>query len=100
MESGRRKFMGALGLAAAGATLASPAIAQISPDIQWRLTSSFLPSLDLIYGGADTLAKTLADLTDGHFTIKVSPAGEIAPALDALDAVADGRAECAHTPLS
>ena len=100
MESGRRQFLGALGLAGAGAALASPVIAQSSPNVEWRLTSSFLPSLDLIYGGADTLAKTLADLTDGHFTLKVSPAGEIAPALDALDAVTDGRAECAHTPLS
>ena len=42
----------------------------------------------------------MSDLTDGHFTIKISPAGEIAPALEALDAVADGRAECAHTALS
>ena len=41
-----------------------------------------------------------SDLTDGHFTLSISPPGEIAPALEALDAVADGSAECAHTALA
>ena len=100
MTNGRRRFLTGFGAAATGAALAGPAIAQTSPDVEWRLTSSFLPNLDLIYGGAETLAKALSELTDGHFTIKISPAGEIAPALDALDAVADGRADCAHTALS
>ena len=80
MTSGRRQFLRGLGLAAAGASLASPAIADPAPDVEWRLTSSFVPSIDLIYGGAETLAKTVSDLTDGHFTLKISPAGEIAPA--------------------
>jgi TRAP-type mannitol/chloroaromatic compound transport system substrate-binding protein len=80
--------------------LATPALADPAPDVQWRMTSSFPPSLDLIYGGGETIARALADLTDGHFTLAVSPAGEIAPALEALDAVADGRAECAHTALA
>ena len=39
-------------------------------------------------------------MTDGQFTVKVRPAGDIAGALDALDAVAEGKAECAHTALS
>jgi len=100
MAAGRRQFLTGLGVAVAGAPFATPALADPSPDVQWRMTSSFLPQLDLIYGGAETLARSLADLTDGHFTIKVSPAGEIAPAIEALDAVADGRAECAHTSLA
>jgi TRAP-type mannitol/chloroaromatic compound transport system substrate-binding protein len=100
MASGRRQFIAGLGVAAAGIRLSTPALADPSPDVQWRLTSSFQPSLDLIYGGADTLARALADLTDGHFTLHVAPAGEIAPAVEALDAVADGRAECAHTSLA
>ncbi len=100
MAAGRRQFLTGLGVAAAGAGLAAPAVADPSPDVQWRLTSSFQPQLDLIYGGSETLAHALADLTDGHFTLHVAPAGEIAPALEALDAVADGRAECAHTSLA
>src|SRR6202043_3527822 len=74
MESGRRKFLG-LGFAAAGAGMTSPAIADPAPDVEWRLTSSFVSSLDLIYGGAETLSKAVLDLTDGHFVIKVAPAG-------------------------
>jgi TRAP-type mannitol/chloroaromatic compound transport system substrate-binding protein len=100
MAAGRREFIAGLGAAAAGMGLATPALADPAPDVQWRMTSSFPPSLDLIYGGGETIARALADLTDGHFTLGVSPAGEIAPALEALDAVADGRAECAHTALA
>ena len=100
MASRRRDFLQGLGLAAVGASFPAPALAQGSPDVEWRLSSSFVATLDLIFGGAETFSKALADLTDGHFKIRVSPAGEIAPALEAIDAVADGRAECAHTALS
>ena len=100
MAAGRRQFIAGLGAAAAGAGIASPALANPSPDVQWTLTSSFPTSLDLIYGGAQTIAAAVSDMTDGHFTIKPSPAGDIAPALEALDAVGDGRADCAHTALS
>jgi TRAP-type mannitol/chloroaromatic compound transport system substrate-binding protein len=99
MTTGRRQFIAGLGAAAAGAGLAKPALAEPTPDVQWRLTSSFATTLDLIYGGAETIARALSDLTDGHFSLRLAPAGEIAPALEALDAVADGRAECAHTAL-
>ena len=100
MAAGRRQFIVGLGAAAAGAGIAAPALADTTPNVQWKLTSSFPTSLDLIYGGAETLANAVSDMTDGRFTIKLSPPGEIAPALEALDAVADGRADCAHTALS
>ncbi len=100
MAAGRRQFITGLGVAAAGVGLARPALADAAPDVQWRMTSSFQPQLDLIYGGGETLARALLDLTDGHFTLNIAPAGEIAPALEALDAVADGKAECAHTSLA
>ena len=53
----RREFtkLALLG-AAAGTTLAAPAIAQSAPAIRWRLTSSFPKSLDTIYGGGVFLA--------------------------------------------
>ncbi len=59
-----------------------------------------MPSLDLIYGGAETFAAAVGELTDGKFTVQVSPAGEIASALETLDAVSNGGADCAHTALS
>jgi len=97
--NGRRNFLTGLGLGL-GAALSAPAIADPSPDVEWKITSSFNPSLDLIYGGGETLAKALADLTDGHFKLKISPAGEIAPAGEAIDAVASGKADGAHTALA
>ena len=99
MRAARRRFIGGLGVAAAGA-MAGPALADPSPDLRWRMTSAFQPDLDFLFGGAQTFAQALSDMTDGHFTVAVSAAGEIAPALGALDAVADGKAECAHTALS
>ncbi|TBW40927.1 ABC transporter substrate-binding protein [Siculibacillus lacustris] len=97
----RRQFLraasiGALG-GAAGLPLAAPAIAQSAPKIEWRLTSSFPKSLDTIYGGAELLARTVAEATDGAFRIQVFAAGELVPGLQAADAVSDGTLEMAHT---
>ena len=49
----RRDFLKVSAAGAAAAAVASPAIAQSSPEIKWRLTSSFPKSLDTIYGGAE-----------------------------------------------
>ena len=95
----RRDFLSGLTLGAAGA-LAAPALADPAPDVEWRITSSFNPGLDLIAAGQQVLAKTLSDLTEGHFRLKIAPPGEIAPASEALQAVSDGKAEGAHTALA
>lgn len=92
----RRTFLGS-GLAAGSAALAAPAIAQSSPEIQWRLTSSFPKTLDVIYGAAETLAKSVSEATDGKFRIQVFAAGEIVGGLQAQDAVSNGTLEMAHT---
>lgn len=97
----RRSFLrsGAIGSAAAatGASLAAPAIAQEAATVNWRLTSSFPQALDTIYGGAETLAKYVKEMTDGAFNIQVFAAGEIVPGLQAADATAKGTVQCCHT---
>ena len=94
----RRKFLKTAGLTAAGATtIAAPAIAQSAPEVKWRLASSFPKSLDTIYGGAEVMAKAVAEMTDGKFQIQVFAAGEIVPGLQALDATSNGTVECCHT---
>ena len=96
----RRKFLKDISLgagAAAATTLAAPAIAQSLPTIKWRLTSSFPKSLDTVFGGAELLAKRVRAITGGKFDIRVFPAGEIVPGLQALDAVQQGTVECCHT---
>src|SRR5438105_10135301 len=95
----RRSF---LKKAAAGATLgaiAAPAIAQSQPSIQWRMAASWPKSLDTIYGGAELIAKRVAELTDGKFQIRPFAAGEIVPAAQVLDAVQAGTVELGHTAL-
>ncbi len=86
------------GAAAAGtATLAAPAVAQTSPTVTWRLTSSFPKSLDTIYGASDTLSRYVSEATDGAFTIQVFPAGELVPGLEAANEVGAGNVEACHT---
>jgi TRAP-type mannitol/chloroaromatic compound transport system substrate-binding protein len=97
----RRSFIKNAGLggigAAAATTLAAPAIAQSSPKITWRCTSSFPKALDTIYGAAETMANYVKESTDGNFEIQVFAAGEIVGGLQAMDAAAAGTVEMAHT---
>ena len=107
---GRRRFMATAAAGVAGGVLAgpglraedapaNPATPSVAPEVVWRLTSSFPKTLDLMYGGAETFARTVADLTGGKFRIDVSPAGEIVPGLQAFDAVQAGTVEACQTSM-
>src|ERR671915_1531377 len=93
----RRQFLTAAGASLAATALAKPAIAQSSPALKWRLTSSYPKSLDTLYGGAEIFARAVAEATDNKFQIQVSAGGEIVPGLQALDAVQAGNVEMCHT---
>ncbi len=87
----------AAGIAAVPVMLAAPAIAQTTPEVRWRLTSSFGRNLDVLFGTAEAVGRRVGELTEGRFRITAFPGGEIAPPLSALDAVQNGSVECAHT---
>jgi TRAP-type mannitol/chloroaromatic compound transport system substrate-binding protein len=93
----RRDFIKATGIGVAAATIAAPAIAQSAPEIKWRMTCSWPKSLDTLYGGAEVMAKAVAEATDNKFQIQVFAAGEIVPGLQVLDAVQNGTVEMGHT---
>ena len=93
----RRSFMTAGGVGLAAAAIAAPAIAQSQPEIKWRLAASWPKSLDTLYGGAEYLAKRVAEATDNKFQIRVFAAGEIVPAFQVLDAVQNNTVEMGHT---
>src|SRR5882762_8817078 len=93
----RRDFLKVSATGAAVAAVASPAIAQSSPEIKWRMTSSFPKSLDTIFGGGEYFAKQVAEMTDNKFQIQVFQAGELVPGLQALDATSKNVVEMCHT---
>ena len=98
----RRKFLkvaGTGGVAAAAGAVAAPAIAQGSPEIKWRQTTSWPKSLDTLHGGAEYIGKRVAEMTDGKFQIQTFAGGEIVPGLQVLDAVQNGTVECGHTAM-
>ncbi|EUC00585.1 Extracellular solute-binding protein, family 7 [Rhizobium sp. CF080] len=83
--------------AAAATALAAPAIAQESPKITWRMTSSFTKNTDILWSAATDIAESVKEASDGNFTIHTFAAGEIVPPLQAADAVSNGTVEMAHT---
>jgi len=99
----RRAFLRAGAAAAAVAApvpVAAPAIAQSAPEIRWRMTSSFTKSHEILFGTCQLLCRYVAEATDNKFQIQAYSAGELATSRQALDVVASGAVECAHTPLS
>src|SRR6202166_2607194 len=81
----RRDFLKVSATGAAVAAVASPAIAQSSPEIKWSMKYSFPKSLDTIYGGAEYFAKQVAEMTDNKFQIQVFQAGGLVPGLQAVE---------------
>jgi TRAP-type mannitol/chloroaromatic compound transport system substrate-binding protein len=93
----RRAFITTGGLGLAGAALAAPALAQSQPEIKWRMAASWPKSLDTLFGGAEFVAKRVAEATDNKFQIRAFAGGEIVPALQVLDAVQNNTVEMGHT---
>jgi TRAP-type mannitol/chloroaromatic compound transport system substrate-binding protein len=97
----RRAFL-RTGAAAAVSSpaVAAPAVAQSAPEVRWRMASSFPKSQEILFGTGQTLCTYVAEATDNRFQIQANAAGELATSRQALDVVASGAVECAHTPLS
>jgi len=94
----RRRFLKSAGVAGAGSAIAAPAIAQGSPEIRWRMPTSWPKALDTLQGGADYFVKLVAEATDGKFQIRTIAGGDAQiPALEVTDAVSRGTVEACHT---
>ncbi|MGP1383275.1 MAG: TRAP transporter substrate-binding protein [Thainema sp.] len=65
--------------------------------VQWRMASSYTPSLDTVYGGSEVFVERVKELTNGRFEMILSTAGEIVPGLEVLDAVQQGTVQAGHT---
>ncbi|MEO6928647.1 MAG: twin-arginine translocation signal domain-containing protein, partial [Casimicrobiaceae bacterium] len=93
----RRSFIKHTGLAGILAASAAPAFAQATPEVKWRLASSFPRSLDTIFGAAEVISKRVASATNNKFQIQTFAGGEIVPAFGVVDAVQNATVQCAHT---
>jgi TRAP-type mannitol/chloroaromatic compound transport system substrate-binding protein len=92
----RRRFIatasGVVVAAAAAAIVDAPnVIAQ--PKVQWRMSTAWTPSLDVLQGAAQRLAKVVEEMSGGRFRIEIFPGGQIMPPFACFDAASQGTIE-------
>jgi TRAP-type mannitol/chloroaromatic compound transport system substrate-binding protein len=92
----RRRFIatasGAVAAAAAATIVDAPnVIAQ--PKVQWRMSTTYTRSFDVLQGAAETLAKVVDEISGGRFRIEVFPGGQIMPPFECFDAASRGTIE-------
>ena len=92
----RRRF-----LVTAGGVVAAAATASITdspnviaqPKVQWRMSTTWSPVLDVLQGAAQRLAKIVEETSGGRFQIKVFPGGQIMQPFECFDAASKGTIE-------
>jgi TRAP-type mannitol/chloroaromatic compound transport system substrate-binding protein len=92
----RRGFIVKAGgtLAAVGAAVVVDApnvIAQ--PKVQWQMSTTWTPALDVLQGSAEQLARLVEEMSGGRFKIEVFPGGQKIPPLACFDAASQGTIE-------
>jgi len=91
----RRRFLakasGAAAVAAATIVDAPNVIAQ--PKIQWRMSTAYPASSDIVHGAALHLAQIVEEVSGGRFRIEVLPGGQILPPFECFDAASKGTVE-------
>ncbi len=83
------------GVVASSAIVAAPAVIE-KPKIQWRMVTTWPKNFPGLGSGASLLAKFISEASGGRLQVKVYGAGEIVPALESMDAVANGTVEMGH----
>ena len=92
--------LGAVALTACGkkestaAQAGAPAVSQ--QRIEWRMVTTWPKNFPGLGVGAEKLAQRINEMSGGRLTVRVFAAGEMVPALQALDAVIEGSAEMSH----
>lgn len=92
----RRRFIvkagSALTAGGAAALLGAPnVIAQ--PKVQWRMSTSWTATFDIVQGAAQRLAQVVDEMSGGRFRIEVFPGGQIMPPFECFDAASRGTIE-------
>ena len=96
MTTGRRNFIAKAGGAMAAVTAVGLADAPnviAQPKVQWRMSTTWPPALDLLQGKAQRLAKIVEETSGGRFRIEVFPGGQIMQPFECFDATSKGKIE-------
>ena len=103
----RRKILQATGLAAA-AGLISACNNGGSPDIpaestktikkkrEWKMVTTWPKNFPGLGTGAQRIADSITNMSDGRLTVKLFAAGELVPAFECFDAVRENKAQMFH----
>jgi TRAP-type mannitol/chloroaromatic compound transport system substrate-binding protein len=92
----RRRFIakaGGMMAAVAAATIVDAPNVIAPPKVQWRMSTAWTPSLDVLQGAAQRLAKIVDEMSGGRFRIEVFPGGQIMDPLACFDAASQGKIE-------
>jgi TRAP-type mannitol/chloroaromatic compound transport system substrate-binding protein len=92
----RRSLIRNAGIAGVLASGIAPAV-HAQAAVRWRLASSFPKSLDTLFGGAETFARSVKAMSGGRFEISTHAAGELMPPFGVVDGVQNGTVEIAQT---
>ncbi|MGB3618598.1 MAG: TRAP transporter substrate-binding protein [Catalinimonas sp.] len=99
----RRSFLQRSALAAGSALLAGcgderPArpVARSDRTYRWRMLTTWPPNFPILGEGCALLADWVREMSGGRLDIQVFGGGELVPALEVFDAVANGVAEIGH----
>jgi len=90
----RRKFLTAAAVTAATSALSTPALSQNRR--QWRLITAVPRNLPALGTVPQWFADKVTAATGGRIEVKLYAAGEVVPAFESIDAVADGTAQIGH----
>jgi TRAP-type mannitol/chloroaromatic compound transport system substrate-binding protein len=91
----RRRFLTKATIAAGAAavsTLSAPSVIA-QPKIQWRMSTTWTPSLDMLQGSAERLGTVVEAMSGGRFRIEVFPGGQIVQPFECFDAASRGTIE-------
>ena len=95
----RRKFLTAGATLGAGATAAAAAFPKpaLSQNLmKWRMQTTWPKNFPGLGTGANKLAEFIGKASGGRLTVEVFGGGEIVPAFETMDAVANGTIEMGH----
>ena len=84
----------AVGAAAAATSFSSTAISQ--DKFRWKMVTTWPKNFPGLGTGAQRIADSITEMSDGRLTVKLYAAGELVPAFEAFDAVREGKAEMSH----